>query len=112
MIWKDGVCIAETEDTVQVKRQDGHLNLAISTLSSHETFCDFNADAQAISEDKIRASAPGEKFDYSIDDFVDVTCEVTVTYKTPDSIDVFTNGKCESFCGVGASMEIEGAKRK
>lgn len=98
--WKDGVCLFEAEDTVEVRANSDHYLVKITTVTTNAHFCDFEGKGQRY-VDAIKASVETDEG----------ACEVTVEYTNSAVVSVSNNGKCSKLCGANAVLEIKRAVR-
>jgi len=107
--WEDGLCFMEASDDISVKKNGDEYDVSVFTITTNAHMCQFEGKG-VWTQDGILASAPTEIWDG--EKSVPAVCEVLLTYVDGNTVDVSNNGQCSEFCGMRASLEISGAKRK
>lgn len=110
--WEDEICLADTEDTVSVTKKGKFYQVVVDTVTTNAHLCSFDAaNGKLVGKNKIVSSAPSTKYDYDKGTTSPSTCKVTVIFNKDKSVSVKTNGfaKCQDFCGMNATLEIEKA---
>lgn len=107
--WADGLCFMDASDEVVVKKTGDEYEVSVDTITTNGHSCGFEGTGQWTMEG-ILASTPSQAWDG--DKFVPVTCEVLLSFVDGNTVNVSNNGQCSEFCGMRASLEISGAKRK
>lgn len=112
--WTEDLCIFHSQDDVTVKRaNNGKLQVEMNTIHTNAHSCSFEGEVVSQEMFKLVAATESDEWDEEKQDFVKAVCEVTVTYSNDgNTVNASNNGKCRSFCGMNAVLEIEGAVRK
>lgn len=99
--WRDEVCIVESADTVVIKERKNHYNLQIDTITTNAHMCGFEGKAVATGSHTLEARTivEGEE------------CTVKIIFLNDNTLDVSASDGCSAFCGMGATLNIEGAIR-
>lgn len=107
-----GICFLDASDELTFSKDaDGKLNLSVGVIGTNGHSCDFEGEAKQIKPTVFTASAEGEDYNHETEQFDKVTCTVTVKLSNRGrEASLTNNGKCSSFCGARAYLEIEGAK--
>ncbi len=108
--WDGEICIIDTEDSVKVTRAGGKFGVAVDTVGNNAHSCSFAGKAERLNDKTLVSSVKSEYFDGK--EWKKGVCKVTVKYANDNTVNVSTNGKCESFCGAHARLELSSAKRK
>jgi hypothetical protein len=110
--WEEELCWFKVEDEVIVKDDNaGSLDVVVNTVTTNGHSCSFEGKGKFTNEGTILATAPSE--DWSGDESVPATCEVTLTFVDGNTVDVSNGGEsCSYFCGARATLDISGAKRR
>lgn len=108
--WLEEYCSMPASNDVEVTYKNGKHELSVSTIGVNLHMCNFDGPAKRVGSRTLKAS---QKADYwNGKDWVPGVCEVTVKYANDKTVAVSSNGKCQSFCGANAYLEIEKANRK
>ncbi len=105
------VCFVTATNSVVVEMSDNGYSLAVSTVGNNLHTCDFEDIADRNKKGNVlTAKTLTEEFSSKKNAVVNVTCKVSATF-TGDEVSVKTNGRCQSFCGMSARLEVEGLKK-
>jgi hypothetical protein len=94
----DGVCLFENGGAeTQIKSNERNFDIKLTSVGTNFHTCDYegtailNQDRKLVSNDK---GTGGE-------------CELTITFKTDDTIGIEANGKCQEYCGANMYLDEE-----
>lgn len=106
-------CLFTGEDSVEVKLLADHTyRVEIQTVTTNGHSCGFESANGVFQNGAIVATDLADEWDSEKQEMVPVTCEVAVSYVDGNTVNVSHNGKCSTFCGARASLDIERAKRQ
>lgn len=111
--WSEDLgCVFDVEDSVMVKREADAYQVQVSTITTNAHMCEFEGKGRFTNTGELLATAESEEWDDDAQEWKPATCELTVSYVDGDTVNVSDNGKCRSFCGMRATLDIAGAKRR
>lgn len=107
----DGLCILKGVDTVSLKKNRTGYTVIVETITTNAHSCSYESkNAKFIDPTRLVSSVRTMVYDQEGNAKPGV-CEVTVNSNKDHSVSVTTNGyaECSEFCGMNASLDIEGA---
>lgn len=100
------LCFFFVDNEVVVSGNANGYTMTVATWGSNAHSCVFEGPATKVLPNALVSEVPTEIYEYETGEWVPATCEVTVNYGEPETIDVTTNGNCQEFCGMRASLEM------
>lgn len=90
--------------TIEISKQASEKYfLKISSIGTGSVTCDYEGEAQELNSNQLVSS--------DISESEPDGCEVTVSYKSENTINVNTKGICEGYCGYGMTLNVQSAHR-
>ena len=104
------LCFFDIEQIVEVTGSSQGYNVVVATWGSNAHSCVFEGAVTEVLPNALVSKVPTEVYENGT--FVPGVCEVTVTYENDVTVNVSTNGKCQTFCGARAWLEMGPATLK
>ena len=108
--WGTQGCTFEDSDEISIKLVGTTYQVEVSTVATSGHSCLFEGSAE-YRDGEIVATAEGEVWSADRSAPAPAACEVRLHFEDADTVTVTNNGKCWSFCGGRATLDVWSAKR-
>lgn len=109
--WEQDMCLFETSDDVEVNEAVDVLTVEIVGTNAHT--CSYEGPIVSKTLNTLVSQVESDEWNETTGDFEKATCEVTATYSdNGNAVAIDNNGKCRSFCGARAHLQIGKALRR
>lgn len=109
---EDALCLFDGSDDIFISKESDKYSIKVSTTFTNAHTCEFEGEAKPVSDFKLVAEVPTQKYNPESDSYESAVCKVTVRISRDGKwASSKANQNCQEFCGANATLEIKKAEK-